>query len=424
MASYTFDQLIDIPKVKSLLEASNAMTEMAYGLFDANENKLVAVGWQDICVQFHREHPISCARCRESDAHIKAHLCDLSDDGLEYRCNNGMIDVAMPIVVDGEHLATFFAGQFFYEDGGVNLDYFIAQAEELGFDRTEYLHALDRVPVLNSEHVRGNIRFLSNMVKMLAETGLANLKLVREIEERTRIQHVLMEAQKLESLAIQVGGIAHDFSNLLVAVSGNISVAMKHIGPESPAMGWMVQSDKAAQRAVKLVRRLIVSSKGGTSARTPVSVREIVEESVTMALQGTPIQGEIHVSDFTHLIPMNAEQLLQVCSNIAINAVQAMPDGGALYIDADNASCDECRERGLTSGTYVRLAFRDEGGGISEENKKKLFDPFYTTKKNGSGLGLASTEAIVRNHNGRIFVSSTLGIGTTFTVYLPSIGCR
>lgn len=113
-------------------------------------------------------------------------------------------------------------------------------------------------------------------------------------------------------------------------------------------------------------------------------------------------------------------QLLQVFSNLAINAVQAMPDGGTLRVYGDNASDDECAQRGLPTGTYVKVEFSDEGNGISEEDQKRIFVPFFTTKTDGSGLGLASSQLIVTKHDGQIFVSSTFGHGTTFTVYLPS----
>lgn len=184
MTEYTFNQLVDIEQVRQLLQSHHRLSGMAYGLFDTDEDILIAVGWQDICVRFHRANPISNARCRESDAYIKKHLLDFEGEFLEYRCKNGMIDVAMPIVIDGEHLATFFTGQFFYDDELPDSDYFITQAEALGFDTEDYLNTLERIPVFSREHIRGNVLFLHNMVKVLAEIGLKNLRLACEMEER------------------------------------------------------------------------------------------------------------------------------------------------------------------------------------------------------------------------------------------------
>jgi ligand-binding sensor protein len=160
MPEHTFSQLVDLEQVRQLLESHNRLSGMAYGLFDAHENNLIAVGWQDICSRFHRVNPVTCAYCRESDAFIKAHLHDAKGEPLEYRCKNNMIDIAMPIVIEGRHLATFFTGQFFYDDQPPNRDYFIMQAMALGFDTESYLEALDRVPILSHEHIRLNVLFL------------------------------------------------------------------------------------------------------------------------------------------------------------------------------------------------------------------------------------------------------------------------
>lgn len=188
VAEYDFLQLINIAQVKQLLENHHIISGMAYGIFDTDENNLIAVGWQDICTRFHRVHPDCIQRCRESDAYIKAHLHDNDGGFLEYRCQNGMLDIAMPIIIDGEHMATFFTGQFFYDDDGPDDKYFRAQAEQCGFDRESYLSALQRVPVFSRNHVLGNVHFLCEMVKMLAESGLKNLRLADEIAERSRVE--------------------------------------------------------------------------------------------------------------------------------------------------------------------------------------------------------------------------------------------
>jgi diguanylate cyclase (GGDEF)-like protein/PAS domain S-box-containing protein len=191
MSCYAFEQLVDIAQVQTLLESHNRLSGMTYTLLDPAENCLVAIGWQDICVRFHRDNPVSCVRCRESDAYIKEHLRDFDGDFIEYRCKNGMIDVAMPILIEGRHLATFFTGQFFYEDSRLEPGFFIKQAEDLGFDRDAYLDALQRVPVFSREYVRDNMIFLRNLVKVLSKCGLNNLKRNREMEERKRAEELL-----------------------------------------------------------------------------------------------------------------------------------------------------------------------------------------------------------------------------------------
>ncbi len=193
MHDYTFEQLINVGQVRQLLESHHQLSGMAYGLFDNNENDIVSVGWQEICTRFHRVHPLCSERCRESNASIKAHLGDVGDDYFEYRCGNGMIDIAMPIIIEGRHLATFFIGQFFYEDERPDKAFFVAQAGEFGFDLDDYLAALERVPILGREHVRSNLMFLHSMVLLLAESGLKSLGLGREMELRTEMANELRE---------------------------------------------------------------------------------------------------------------------------------------------------------------------------------------------------------------------------------------
>jgi len=191
MPDCEFSQLVDLEQVRQLLESHHQLSGMAYGLLDTNENELVAVGWQDICTRFHRVHPVTCERCRESDAFIKAHLKDASEEMLEYRCKNNMIDIAIPLVIDGRHRATFFTGQFFYDDDPPDREFFAAQAQALGFNAKDYLAALDKVPLFSREYIRGNVLFLHNMVRNFAEIGLKNLRLAREMEERKRVEEAL-----------------------------------------------------------------------------------------------------------------------------------------------------------------------------------------------------------------------------------------
>jgi PAS domain S-box-containing protein len=195
MTDSNFSQLVDLEEVRQLLEEHHRLSGMAYGLFDAQENNLIAVGWQDICIRFHRVHPVTCARCRESDAFIKAHLHDQETDPLEYHCKNSMIDIAMPIVIDGQHLATFFTGQFFYEDAPPRPEFFLDQAQALGFDVDDYLLSLKKVPVFSRDHVRANVIFLHSMVRTLAETGLQKLRLAREVAERQQTEAALRESE-------------------------------------------------------------------------------------------------------------------------------------------------------------------------------------------------------------------------------------
>ena len=184
MTDYKFAQLIDIDLVRQLLESHQHLSGMAYTLFDNNENDIVSTGWQEICTRFHRVHPLCSARCCEIDAYIKSNLREIEDNYLECRCGNGMIEVAIPIIIEGRHLATFLIGQFFYDDDPPEREFFLNQAREFGFDPDGYLAALEQVPVYNHEQIRANLTFLHSMVQVLAESGLKNIRLANEMEQR------------------------------------------------------------------------------------------------------------------------------------------------------------------------------------------------------------------------------------------------
>jgi len=190
-----FRLLVDLEKIRLLLEAHYKITGMLSAILDADENILVAVGWQDICARFHRSNQAACARCRESDAYIKAHLNDFHGEYLEYRCRNGLRDVAMPIFIGGEHLATFFTGQFFYDDDKPVPEYFRAQAREFGFDEADYMDALSRVQVQTRDQVRDYMEYYRCLVQMMAEMGLKNLELSREVAIRIKAEKELQESR-------------------------------------------------------------------------------------------------------------------------------------------------------------------------------------------------------------------------------------
>jgi len=190
----TFTQLVDLEKVRQLLEAHFRITGTVSAILDTEENILAAVGWQDICTHFHRANPAASVRCRESDAYIKAHLHDFGEGFVEYKCRNGLCEVAMPIFIGGEHLATIFTGQFFYDDDKPDLDFFRVQAREFGFDEAEYLSALSRVQVCTREQICNIMDYYRVLVQMIAEIGLNNLELSREMSIRKKAEKELQES--------------------------------------------------------------------------------------------------------------------------------------------------------------------------------------------------------------------------------------
>jgi len=240
-------------------------------------------------------------------------------------------------------------------------------------------------------------------------------------EERARFEHQLLQAQKLESLGVLAGGIAHDFNNILTAIMGNISYARMGMDAADFAYDPLTRAEKAAQRAAVLARQLLVFAKGGEPVMKPVSLRRIVEEVLSLTLSGTNVQRVIDLPNDLQAVNADEVQINQAFHNIIINAVHAMPAGGRIAISGGNITLSVENSSGLPGGDYVRILFSDEGCGIAEDEQQRIFDPYFTTKAGGTGLGLASTYSIIKKHGGQITVSSVPGVGSTFTILLPAL---
>jgi PAS domain S-box-containing protein len=241
----------------------------------------------------------------------------------------------------------------------------------------------------------------------------------RDVTQEQRLERELARASKLESIGVLAGGIAHDFNNILTAISANVSLAERRVGNEHPAHGRLVAAQIACERARDLTRQLLTFSRGGAPIRSSTSVEALLRESCGFALQGSSVRAHFELPADLWPVDADAGQISQVIHNIALNAAQAMPDGGNLWTSADNEIIAEPGWVPLPRGNYVRIRFSDDGPGISPDDLTRVFDPFFTTKPTGSGLGLATAYSIVKRHDGHMAVESLVGEGTTFTVYLP-----
>jgi signal transduction histidine kinase/ActR/RegA family two-component response regulator len=250
-----------------------------------------------------------------------------------------------------------------------------------------------------------------------AELHKSTEQLRAEIAHRERTEEELLRARKLESLGVLAGGIAHDFNNFLTVVQGNIEVAKAQLNSDQPAQEFLNQAANACQRAAFLSSQLLTFAKGGDPVRRVVSVAKLITDAVQLARTGSPVSIEVEIDKGLWCAEVDPGQIGQVLHNILLNAVQVMPAGGAVELRAENVifpnSADHADPR-------VRISIRDYGPGISPEVRARMFDPYFTTKPGGSGLGLATAYAIVVKHGGYISVESTPGAGTVFTIDLPA----
>jgi PAS domain S-box-containing protein len=247
------------------------------------------------------------------------------------------------------------------------------------------------------------------------------LSVLTDISERKRIQEERLRLEKLESIGLLAGGIAHDFNNLLTTILGNVEIARRHIKKDAPPFAALSTAEKSALRARDLTRQLLTFSKGETPIKAAVALPELLRDVSCLVTNGTNVQCICEIADDLRAVEADESQISQVIQNLALNAVQAMPEGGAIHVRADNIQVGADSSLPLLDGAYVRITVQDEGAGIPERLLPRVFDPYFTTKEGGTGLGLATSYSIVRKHEGHIAVESTPGIGSTFTVFLPAL---
>ncbi len=241
-----------------------------------------------------------------------------------------------------------------------------------------------------------------------------------DITERKKMENELVKVEKLESIGILAGGIAHDFNNILTAILGNINLIRMSADPNDKMYKRLMEAEKATLRATDLTQQLLTFSRGGAPVKKTTSIAVIIKESSSFVLRGSNVKCELRIADEVWPTEADAGQMSQVIQNLVINASQAMPEGGVIRIHLDNLTLRAGAGVPLPEGKYIKIVVEDQGTGISEEHLQKIFDPYFTTKRKGNGLGLAIVYSIMKSHGGYITAESSVGIGTIFTLYLPA----
>ncbi len=245
----------------------------------------------------------------------------------------------------------------------------------------------------------------------------------RDITERQRNEAERRKADTLEQLGLLAGGIAHDFNNLLTAIIGNISLASLLLPPDNEMGTRLNDAKNASLRARDLAQQLLTFARGGAPIKKTSSIGRLIQDTVSFSQRGTHSRAQFTIGKDLWPAEIDPGQISQVIGNLVVNADQAMPNGGTLHVGCENFIHNA--ETAVTipdlqMGEYIRIKIRDEGVGIPEDYLKRIFDPYFTTKAKGNGLGLATTYSIIKNHNGLITVESEIHFGSTFTLYLPA----
>lgn len=241
----------------------------------------------------------------------------------------------------------------------------------------------------------------------------------RDTTERRKLDESLQRAQKLESIAVLAGGIAHDFNNLLSGIFGFLELTQESVvqGDAGEALDCLKNAQEVYDRAKALTQQLLTFSKGGAPVLRTLSVAEPMRRSAEFVLSGSAVACHFHVAPDLWSCDCDENQIGQVIDNIVINARDAMPEGGNVTLSAENREGDYGPGR---RGRFVLLSIADDGPGIEPHLLGRVFDPFFSTKPTGHGLGLSTVFSIVKRHGGWVDVESELGRGTVFRVYLPA----
>jgi PAS domain S-box-containing protein len=276
--------------------------------------------------------------------------------------------------------------------------------------------------VVSRDGVERLIEISAAPIRDKTNRKLGTVLVFRDITEKEHLEAERRKAEKLESLGVAAGGIAHDFNNLLTAIIGNLSLSLITLPPDDEVYERLGAAKKASLRAQELAQQLLTFAKGGAPIKKTASIGQLIQDTVTFSIRGSSIRADFEMPEDLWPVEVDSGQISQVVNNLAINAEQAMPSGGTLRVQSENFFLAEenAALSPLRVGKYVKISVRDEGIGIPEEYLKKIFDPYFTTKPKGSGLGLATSYSIVKNHDGLITVESKVGLGSVFSIYLPA----
>lgn len=261
---------------------------------------------------------------------------------------------------------------------------------------------------------KDNALFFVQIEAQPAPSGQECRMAMIDVNERMHAEQASLRNAKLESIGILAGGLAHDFNNILAAILGNISLAKSQIHDPGRLSIRLENAEKAAIRAKDLTLQLVTFARGGEPIKKIIHIEQLLRDAVNFSLLGSSVQCEFVLDE--SLFPVNADegQLHQVFHNLVLNAVQSMAENGKIVVSAKNVVSSPQEK------SFVQISIADSGPGLPEEVLPKIFDPYFSTKLKGSGLGLSICFSIIKRHRGNISVESSLGQGTTFHITLPA----
>ncbi|MBR6201220.1 MAG: response regulator [Spirochaetales bacterium] len=275
------------------------------------------------------------------------------------------------------------------------------------------------VAINTKKHNKRNVDIAVTPILLKDKRCLGYIVTCQDKTDTVRMEEEIMNSKKLESVGLLAGGIAHDFNNVLTSIMGNITLAKIYSNPRDKAYEILLEAEKACMQSKDLTQQLLTFSRGGNPIKKVSHIESIITEAADYALRNSKTVCEYHIDDNIPYVEADEAQIGQVIGHLIDNARQAMNDEGIITINIYRRMSEQYRNIVSDTNEYIQIDVTDHGCGIESENLDKIFDPYYTTKNEGNGFGLAISYSIIKKHGGRMFVRSEVGVGTTLTIVLP-----
>lgn len=411
--------IIDIGMIKSIMEKFYQLTGMTGAVLDLSGRVLVAIGWQDICMKFHRINPETKKNCLESDT--------ILTQGVEagtykaYKCKNNLWDIVTPLFIDGKHVGNVFFGQFFYADEETDIDLFRQQANRYGFDQEEYLEALAKVPHFRREDVQIGIEFYANLAKVFSQLSVRNYQKTKMLEERNKALEIIeqknMELRRSNKELEQFAYVAsHDLQEPLRMVSSYTQLLERRYAEklDQDAKDFIGFAVDGATRMQQLINDLLDYSRITTRGKEfkECDANLIVKQAIINLQMSIEESKAVISCDPLPRVKADSSQLERIFQNMIENAIKFK-----------SSKTPKIKIGVSDNGNEWIFAIKDNGIGIEDSYKDRIFVIFqrlHSRKDHpGTGIGLAICKRAVQRHNGRIWFESKMGEGSTFYFSLP-----
>jgi polar amino acid transport system substrate-binding protein len=421
--------IIDVSALQSMMDDLCKVTNIGFSVIDLKGSVLVGTGWQDICANFHRVNPETLKNCVESDVTLTQGV--KKGEFRIFKCKNNMWDIVTPITIGGKHMANIHSGQFFFEDEEINREVFVAQAEKYGFDKEAYMRAFDEIPKWSKEKVENLMVFYTKIADVISKLSFSNLKLAKLLTEqktlKEKLEHyskhleelveektkLLKDSERMAAIGQTAGMVGHDIRNPLQSIIGEVYLANSELAtlPASEEKSNIKESLEMIQRNTEYMNKIVLDLQDFAKPLNPcaeeTNIEQVIQELLAGNMISENIQTEAKIEEDVRIVPADSAYMKRILGNLVSNAVQAMPEGGKLTVQAHKKA------------NNVVITVKDTGVGVSEEAKDKLFKPLFTTKSKGQGFGLAVVKRLTEALGGTVTFESQKGKGTTFIICLP-----